>query len=372
MKYELETLTQYVQSVIRGDADVMKALRKEEERLPKVIIENIFLLKTHYLVRQYICWHLNELVNLADLLYRKAGIPGGNSCKKVLIVILKLLSTLTQEFPEHLDNNIPLPKVLLYRERKTYQNELEALKALLIANRLNVKLIAIALLPFEKFVGTNAGIMVSYSDYKFIKHYVSGLKEINFQATGYEVLDYVLLDKLITLNYNNMRLFEYCTAEFNKYLKKYPAIDEKEKVLTMVKKILNQLPVISGISYDGRFEPIRDVLLKWTDEEMTYQGKFYSGIEQSASLDKRLQKIHLPVPQIALFAFLAQKHGVFYDQDKNAIIHHYIHTYCSKETDRMSEASFRNHFNNKPTDAAARGLRKLLRKMLDDLDDFLS
>jgi len=212
MKYELENLTGFVQSVIRGDTDtnILQAIRKEEERLPKVIMENIFPLKTDYLVRQYICWHLNELVKLADQIYRK---PGNMNCKKTLIIILNLLDTLTQAFPEHLDNNIPLPRVLLYKEKKKYESELEALKSLLLANQINAKLMAIALIPIERFIGKHAHKKASYSDHQFIKHYVAGLKELDFQGTDYEILDYVLSDKLITLNYNNMAMFEYCTAE---------------------------------------------------------------------------------------------------------------------------------------------------------------
>lgn len=181
----------------------------------------------------------------------------------------------------------------------------------------------------------------------------------------------MLSDKLILVNYNNMLLLEYCTAEINKYLKKHAATDAKEKVLITVKKILSQLPVIASISYDKRFMPMRDALLKWTDDELAYlSGKAEQSPELIKGPVKQLLKLRLPVPQIALFAALAYKYGIYQDTDKNVIINHILDTYCSKETAQISEGSFRNHFN-KPTDTAARGLRKLLRKMLDDLDDFL-
>jgi len=370
MKYELETLTQLVNSVVRGEEKpaVLQEILKEAERLPRVIMENIFGLQTDYLVRQYICWHQDELVKLADQLYRKAAIVPRKEIKKALVIILNVLNQLGQAFPEHCDSSVPVPQAVLDKERKIYVNDLDTLRLRLEENKINPKLIKVALAPLENYIARRPGKKISYGDYQYIRQYRTGMKELDFGTKDFPARDYVLSNKLISVNYNNLLLLEYCTAEITKYLDKHPTPEGKEKVLTSVKKILNQLPVITGISYDKRFQPIKEALLKWTEEESNFWLSKAEAAGLTAPVPMLKQK--LPVAQIALMAALTYRNDVYYEKDKNRIIDHYVHVYASKETEHMSEGSFRNHFN-KPTDAAARGLRKLLRKMLDDLDGFL-
>jgi len=369
MKYELQALENLVNDVTAGlsTPEILKLILAEEERLPKAITENIFLLNSDYLVRQYICWHLDGLVKLADKIYWKTHGATGQEPKKTLVVVLNLLDTLGRSFPEYLDNNIPLPRVVLDRERKVYTDELTTLKQVLVKNKINPKLVEITLIPLENFVSKRHHRLVTCSGYHYLKQYVRALKGLDFKRTEYKVPDYVLTDKLITVNYNSSRMLDYCTDVIGSYLKKYATPAEKEKVLVTLKKILNQLTIISGVRYDHRFPAIREELTKWADEEMTFLA---NPAQRAGNAAKQFQKLRLPVEQIAYLAFLLNKHNVFIGIDRNGVIRHYVNTYASKETEQISEGSFRNHFKQ-PTDRAARGLRTLLRKILADIDEFL-
>lgn len=182
MKYELQPLEQLVQLIIqeKATAETVPAILKEEERLLKAITENIFLLQTDYLVRQYICWHQDFLVKLADQLYRKASILRNQNIKKALVIILNLLDNLYRAFPEHIDSNVPLPKALLDKERRHYLSYLDTLKQSLNENKINPKLIEVTLIPLEEFVHKRPHKKVCYSDYQYIRHYVSEMKKLDF------------------------------------------------------------------------------------------------------------------------------------------------------------------------------------------------
>ncbi len=375
MKYELETLESVVQTILNGQSgpETMQTLYGEEKRLPKAITGNIFPLTSDYHIHQYISWHQGSLVKLADQLYRKTGIQNNFEIKKALVVTLNLLASLNRSFPEQFDKNVPLPKILLDRECKRYSRELESFKTLLKAQHINARLVEIALLPITDFIDKKHRTGVTYGDYEYITAYAAAMKELNFEDTDHQSRDWVLSDKLIIINYNSLSMLEYCTSEIIRYRNKYDTRDAQERVLSAARKIVSQLPVITGISYDKRFQPLRKILLKWLDEELAYiSGP--EGMETNLSQENRimkLEKIRLPVPQIALFALLLYQNGFYHETDKNRIIDHYIYTYSSKDTEQMSEGSFRNHFN-KPKDDAARSLRRLIKKLLDDLDDFLS
>src|SRR5690554_3840792 len=114
MKYELDTLEKLAQGMIHGVAmaDLSQKLLSEEERLPKAITENIFHLPSGYLVRQYICWHVDGLVKLADRLHGKAKVLRHFAIRRTLAVVLGVAKSLYHAFPEHLDTS-PMPKVWL-------------------------------------------------------------------------------------------------------------------------------------------------------------------------------------------------------------------------------------------------------------------
>lgn len=374
MKHELKPLEKLCQTIIKGQStpETITLLYEQEERLPEAIIERIFGLTSDYLIRQYICWHQDLLGKQADKLYRKVDTAPGIDIKKAIVAILNLLNTLNRFFPEHFDNELPMPRIILERESRIYRNHLAELTNLLNRNQINSELIKLALHPLTAFLSKSHEKRPCYSEYRYIQYYVTGLKELDLETTEYEVRDYALTDKLITLNQNSIHMLGYCTKEIGKYLEKYTETELKEQVLNMTRKILNQLPVIAGISYDKRFMPIREALLQWTNEEINFlTGKTERSSDMPKAIIKRLQKLRLPVPQMALLAALFHNNGLYTEADKNMIIGHWLDTYCSKETDQISEGSFRNHFN-KPTPLAARGLRKLMRKLLDDLNNLLS
>lgn len=374
MKHELKPLEKLCQTIVKGQStpETITLLYEQEERLPEAITERIFGLTSDYLIRQYICWHQDLLGKQADKLYRKVDTASGINIKKAIVVILNLLNYLNRFFPEHFDNVLPLPRIILDREKPNFRNHLVELTNILNRYQINSELVKLTLQPLTAFLAKSHEKRPSYSEYRYIQYYVNGLKELDFEITEYEVRDYALTDKLITLNHNSIHMLGYCTKEIGKYLKKYTETELKEKVLNVTRKILKQLPVVAGISYDKHFMPIREALLQWANEEMNFlTGKTKRSSDMPKATSKKLQKLRLPVPQMALLAALLYNNGLYTEADKNIIIGHWLDTYCSKETDQISEGSFRNHFN-KPTSLAARGLRKLMRKLLDDLNNLLS
>lgn len=371
--YKLNSLKTLIAALISQEADknTLKALVLESAQLPDTIRARVFTFYSAEMVAEFIAWHQEGLVKMMDQLYLHKQLMRSYQGRYALLILSDLLKTLVKLFPRQTSNDLSIPRVWLDREVKKLLPLWDHLKMEWKSRGVEQQLITLAGIPLVDFIAPRHPNPVTFSEHEYMKCYVSELLCMNLDSKKYKSTDQLLIERLLMLNYNSEGMQEYCISGIKKQLEKCKENKKQMYVLTIAKKALNQVVAIEGLCYDKKFAPIILTISSWLDEEMIFvrdiPAKMLNALQNPF---KVLRKLCISVPVMAYLARLLINHGV-YEKDETAVLGHIVDTYCSKETDRMSPKNFYNNFNQ-PTDAAVRAVRKILRAMLAEADDFLS
>jgi hypothetical protein len=178
------------------------------------------------------------------------------------------------------------------------------------------------------------------------------------------------MSELIRVNYNHIRLLGYIINKISQSLNGVEGFSSQLEILFGFKKMINQIPEYIDLIYDPMLEPLKKQLVNWLDEEIEYLN--HTQIDSDTCEDKLpALRLNLSVAQMAYLTSLFYKHGIFQQPVKARIVETITQTFSSKETEKISPASFTARFQ-RPNDSSVRSIRKLLKGMVEDADAFLN
>lgn len=218
--------------------------------------------------QRYITLQLSRLVHIADALYREVSLQRHRSLKKALVWMIEIIDEISALLPE-CDSRVMLPKLALDRAKRKYWRYPERLAKKFESFYIPPDLIQLSLLPLTKFLYEDLRKGFSKRQFCYLEKHARELNAMTFDGSHHESVDNLLLDKLISLNYNNPELYSYC---IDHVLQKIIACEndlEKEKILKDYRRRWRALSC-TLCCYDLRWKSIRNNLIRGLSDELKH------------------------------------------------------------------------------------------------------
>lgn len=370
MKDELKNLKKLILKLIQNEnpQETLTAIIAEGERLPDVITANIFSL-SDYAIQKYIGWSQETLVKQADLLYKYDLHSPAIILKKAQVVIHRILRSLDKTFPEICNSETPLPMALHQKLRLKYTPKIAVLAGRFKTQHISDHLSMIALYPLRLLENTK--VPIRYSDYHYLLNHVAVLQDIGLIQPNAATSTQHLCAKLIAINYNSVSFIDYCTANTENDMAQASTAKDREMVLKRMQKWLKQINDRANSCFDQHFNRVKDFLLEWIIEEEQFMLLLNHAVKAVQALPQKApQKVHTSIGVLSLMTRLCVRAGLYPGMSQVEVIDHMVATYSTKKTERMSWDGFKNLYTS-PKTSTGIALRKVLRKVMEDLDYFI-
>lgn len=367
MRNELENLEDLSMNILKGlpfgEAPLMQ-LGEEKDRVLRAIMKNVLQLPSKKQTRYYIRWYQNRLVKLADNLCRDSN--ERHIEPQVQLLALELVEEFRLTFKNDFDNSQSIPLGELFRERENTTITSEEIRISFETAGVSENLIAIVLIPVNEFTETTTG-PVTFEQYHYLQKYLSELQQTDFKNSLHSQVDLTVMDLLVRLNYNHVRFLNFAIDHITRSIKERTNPQEKLALLNEYLKMVNQVPEMKELSYQAALPSVKAQLNRWLSEEVDCLKN--TSMEEPEKVP--LLKLNLSVSQMAYLTSLFFKQGVFMEPVKAKVFRSMTQTFSSRETARISPGSFTTK-SKEPGDSAVMGVRKLLRAMVQEIDEYLN
>ena len=326
-------------------------LRNETNRLEKVLIRQLMSLTNKTQLQTCFQVNINKLTEIGDNLYDREN-KDNKYAALVLELVMKLRKTV---FLVELED-FEIPLLLRKINGDKFQAQWQSLE-----NRLKAQLIAPDLLEIIGFAYANyVRTRPQWSNDNYLHFFNESLQELPSQANS----DFII-NLLISLGYNYSRFTVYC-FRWMRQRTEGKSGEEKLKELLTLKKNLRQLQILSSSKFEPRKRSILDELLKWIDEELSVQPY------EQTTIPANPQKINtkLKVLELAYWHKLQYDHGIYEENNLDALSEKVAFNFTSKGQDELSASSIKSKFYPKDR-AIIAPVEEMLVKMLEDVRQFL-
>ena len=281
----------------------------------------------------------------------------------------KLLKHIELNYQTVLDDTVPIP--MRSHLRNTQELRTKQAEILLRTGSLSHEIISQINLPFEhiqeleecpKFSFSKAYFLINYIE---IWHYFSAKQELsNMHA----------LDICMRANLNSNQLISYSGEFIKNHLSGIETYQEKKLELHRYIKTVKQIPIQNKESYIPENKSLKNHILKWLKEELTFVDKI---LEQSVTLQipvpntpievpKEKLNINLTIPEIALFFRLMVETKLIQTSTRTQIFDFITDNLKTESSENLSKASIKNKYYS-PENSSLEGLEKVLTNMLEVL-----
>lgn len=338
------------------------AMVQEAKRIETLVSEKLLALKNPTQVSTMLNMVLQKLIRICDRLFEVH-----HSVSPETQVIMDMLTAIRNTIPQSISLQLPLPKAFVLGQGEAFADQWANLRILLTAQQINPLLIEIAALPIHAFSLDKGRLL--WGDYTWLRRFFDFLENIDWEHHDCSSTDEALISALIRLGYNHQRFLGYCYRLIKGKTDARVGRKAKLEELTRCKTLILQDVAISDLRYESRTEKVGDQLCSWVDAEI----KLVAQIEPDDAGDNFKNpykfKNRLSVLATAFWYKLQYDHG-FFDEDSLDILADKIALNCSsKQQTDISSGSVKTKFYTKDT-LTIKLIRDLLRKMLDDLDNF--
>lgn len=369
----LERLEAIISQFVNGDLALPENFehtiwKKEKVSFLGAVILEIKSLSTANQIEYCVRWCQDNLVKLTDQLFDSLENP--DKSRHSIRMFLDLFFEFQKIFSKDFNIDVPIPVALCYYDSERLMQIMDELVSMFRSAGIEARLLEIIFKPIIEYVQPAKVGNVSFRQYLYLNVYVNELLTADLKGTKYHDKELAIVEILIRLNYNHIRLLGYVSSKILQLASEVQTLVEKSHIYLDFKKIINQISVYEDLSYDVRLEPIKNQLADWLDEEINYLVHSQSAAVGDESKMPSL-KLNLSVAQMAYLTSLFYNHNVFRQPVKRKIIETITDTFSSAETNKISIASFKARFQ-RPNDSTVRNIRKLLKGMIADTDAFLN
>lgn len=334
----------------------------EARRVETLVSEKLLALKNPTQVSTLLNMVLQKLIIISDRLF---GI--GQAISPETGVILDLLTAIKSIVPQSISPQLPLPKGFVLTQRDLFSGQWKQLQAVLAGYGMDPLLVEIAGLPVQAFAGQKSRLV--WRDYTWLRRFFGFLENADWAHHDCGSVDEALISCLIRLGYNHQRFLGYCYRVIKE--KSAAKVGRKAKLeeLTRCKTLILQDVAISDLRYESRTEKVGDQLCSWVDAEIRLTAQVEA--DDSGENFKNPFKLRhkLSVLAIALWYKLLYDHDLFDEESLDVLADKMSENISSKQQADISPGSIKTKFYTKDS-ATIKQLRDLLRRMLDDLDNF--
>jgi len=300
---------------------------------------------------------LGKLVDICDLLFE-----AHHRVSPDTRVLLDLLAAIRQILPGEISPMLRMSKAFVFTQKELIKTEWEGYEKTLNAHEIDLKLIAIAAIPFQRFVDSKEKLY--WGDYTWLKGYASKLDGIDWENADCNSKTEALMSLLIGRDFNHDRFFIYC--------KKY--IVERVKTVGTKKRRLQEYDICRTLvqedtqdglpAYDRHANPVSIRLLKWIKDE-TDALKAGDGEEFFGKLT-----VIWNIDTLAVFLKLMWDNKVFRDVTLELFSEQIAAAFSSKGKGDFKAHSIYGRFYVKDAEVM-QTLETLLVKMLEEVRAFL-
>ncbi len=264
MNYELVYLEDLVAELVeaRKPTDVVLA---PDERLVKEVKKVARIMRSHLLnmhegkVKMYLQINLHTLVALCDLLYDPARKNNPDA-----EVMLSLLEEIRMDVNKEIPGNLCIPRLFRVQENLKFQDQWLSIRKQMEVGGINVRLIALAGIPFDKF--NRLAEKLEWDDFKYLRKYSRYLEKALLKVPASEGL---IIDTLIGLGYNETDFIEYYFELMQGAAAEQPE-PEAQVVLRRYRKMIKRVVRCTNMRYDPYKKPVVKELTKWIDAELDF------------------------------------------------------------------------------------------------------
>ena len=366
MKYELDILESIIQDTIHSQAKIKEqldsyynAVNADFELIKKTFVQVVFSLKDVQYIKLYIQNHQTALIGLSDKVFhnlkqteeRNVNTSVNDSSVSNLQKIIcweidNLLSFMRSYFPKYFNHNDNIPKqYLVVAQKELIENNQKLYSHLEFEN--NCSLLDIASYPLKKIQKSNEP--VSFNRLIYIKKLC---KQINDSCLSCSVntTNCKLRTDLFYLNFNSYRFFSFLTWEIKQeYIEKDTICGQIEELSYQLKQI-NQVQVQPDFTYKPEQKSLKEQLLSWLIEEISYLEKKRE-LSSAISKDNKVQfnkdfKIvtENSVSQVAYFLKLLVEVGAITNKNQRELLQFFAANVKTKQTSQISPESLRTKF----------------------------
>jgi hypothetical protein len=334
----------------------------------KALIRNVCELKKDQLIEIYIQDIQKRLINLSNVLFinieSKSNFKGNpkniETIKELLKIVDILLNFLGVTFLKYLNLEMPVPEN--QKEETIVNFTIQLIHIEKLFKDQQNELLQIALKPVKKFIETKQAITYNQSDY------------FNLLLQELSNLDGSLEVCLIESNYNSFLLFHYLIHEIENELDELQSNSGKLDNLFWNLKKLKQIQ-ITAKAYQISRKSIKDLLIDWINEEITYLEKSATLQKQpqarvDASLEKTFKLItDLSVPQLGFLIRLFLDSGLFKNKSYRAVAAFFAQHTKTKGSAAISPGNLANKFYD-VTGNVEEVVKGILFKMLNQIQKY--
>ena len=338
-------------------------LHDELLRIKEIVKKTIFEFKNSEDTEHYIHKLQQALVSLCFQIIKYLNPKQQNDIYKpteefTSIDILNLcyinLEELMRFFEKNYLNYIDEESQVPYRSSliKIYNTEekLNLVKSTLLNLEIDPLLLKIIYVPFLKLGSLGLDERITYKELIYFTTYLNTFYEEikdNEQLNRNDIVEI-----LYQVNYNSLEFQNYKTRKIKFEVENCSEISEKVDCLYLHLKSINQRNCKLTIAFDSDLPSIKNQLISWVEEEITYFNKKLqlTSTSQSVNLFSDIEKVKLQsgltVNQLAFFFKLQAEVGIISHKIQRDIFRHIAENYQTSKVSEISVESIKNKFYN--------------------------
>jgi vacuolar-type H+-ATPase subunit E/Vma4 len=361
--------------------EIKHALQEEADRIRNAFIHEIFGIQSEYHLERYIQFHQQELIRLIDALMEedrelkssKANSSQFNELYQSAFHILQsLLEFIERHFTKYFDQDTKAPfsyiSMVTSDLVKWYSDIHQQLKSIAADNALTDLLLS----PVKKLIELIPNGPISYRMIIYAKEIHKEAQRILKAASTSGNVNEEIRRSLIYLNFNTLKYFNFFADCFLVSINQLDSPAERIEKLSYDLKVISQAQVKPGVGLNNTMRSLKEQVIDWISEEISYLEKVTKLRERSVMLATDQEegfklKMEMSVSQIAYVLRIFVETRLIHNKNISELIRFFAKFFQAKRLDSISYESLRVRYYN-----VEEGTRKSVRALLLQLVDHIN
>lgn len=297
----------------------------------------------------------NQLFSYLELLNYKVNNHKNRRCSLVIstfrvisLIIDQLIHSLLKRYRFLINSNSEVPdkdKALYIRLFQSYVKNFRTTE-----NEGHMDILRAFAKPFIQ-LSQNKQTHLTYKTLSYLNTVMSQVQTVLSGQGNCEKEKHI--EKILFLyNFNSVHFWNYFIHKIDNSIQRLDSEVERLESLCWYLKSINQVNVMPGISFNPKQIPVKDTIVSWLSDEISYYEKIiqlrtYTPAQLKSTFEKELKILtDMSVSQLAIFIRLLVETGIIKNKNHMDVIKFYASTTQSKRTQNISSESFRTKYYN--------------------------
>ncbi|MEC7753716.1 MAG: hypothetical protein VYB44_06775 [Bacteroidota bacterium] len=328
-------------------------------------MKEAFSLKKEKHIEVYIQQHQMELIRLTDHLLsyiseeekRKVYDISGeenlnNLYKSVYVCLEELITYIEKYFSKYFNQEAKIPNSYNIIAIRDIREKLHSVESSFNAKELHKRLLFLVLLPLKRYIKGKYVDDISFRRLIYLKTLLKELSEWSNSDFEKDDLNQKLICAMVYLNYNSYKFFTLCTEHIKAIYQQEDTLCSQIEKLAWFYKNINQAQEKPGFAYKPKYKSLKDSIIEWIDEEMSFLEKRQQltlniAVKPSESLpDDFKLNTKLSVPQLAYLIKIFIESGVLQNRNQREVLKFLAQFVRTKKAESISAESLRTKYYN--------------------------